>query len=76
VNVLHRDVKPENMMVFSKTDLTQIKLIDFGLAIEYTRDNIQDFAKCGTILYAPPEQATKSFAYAKVSRTYAKYTES
>lgn len=36
VNVIHRDIKPENMLIGNYTDLSQIKLIDFGLAIEYT----------------------------------------
>lgn len=65
--MIHRDIKPENMLIQDLNDLSQVKLIDFGLSIEYTKENIQDFAKCGTILYAPPEQATKIFAYAKVS---------
>lgn len=67
VNVIHRDIKPDNVLIGNYENLSMVKLIDFGLAIEYTKDNIQDFAKCGTILYAPPEQADKSFAYAKVS---------
>ena len=36
VNVIHRDIKPENMLVGDYSDLSQVKLIDFGLAIEYT----------------------------------------
>lgn len=66
-NVIHRDIKPENILIGDYKDLSRIKLIDFGLAVEYTKDNILDFAKCGTMLYTPPEQAAKNFAYAKVS---------
>jgi len=55
VNVIHRDIKPENILIGNYFDLSQIKLIDFGLAIEYTQKNIYDFAKCGTLLYTPPE---------------------
>ncbi len=40
VNVIHRDIKPENMLIGNYTDLSKIKLIDFGLAIEYTQKNI------------------------------------
>jgi serine/threonine protein kinase len=43
------------MLISNLNDLSQIKLIDFGLAVEYTKDNIMDFAKCGTTLYMPPE---------------------
>jgi serine/threonine protein kinase len=55
VNVIHRDIKPENIVIMDYDDLTKIKLIDFGLAVESTKNSIQDFAKCGTLLYTPPE---------------------
>lgn len=55
MNVIHRDIKPENMLIGDYEDLSKIKLIDFGLAVEYTKDNILDFPKCGTLLYTPPE---------------------
>jgi serine/threonine protein kinase len=47
--------------------LTTVKLIDFGLAVKSDKISIQDFAKCGTLLYTPPEQVMNNFAYAKVS---------
>ncbi len=37
-------------------DLSTVKLIDFGLAVKNTKHSIKDFAKCGTLLYSPPEQ--------------------
>ena len=55
-NVIHRDLKPDNLLIGDYADLTQIKIIDFGLAC---KDNvvgaITDFLKCGTFLYKPPE---------------------
>ena len=71
VNIIHRDIKPENMLIGDYADLSKIKLIDFGLAVEYTKDNILDFARCGTLLYTPPEQASKNFAYAKKADMWA-----
>ena len=68
VNVIHRDLKPENIVIMDYDDLKKVKLIDFGLAVESTKNSIQDFAKCGTLLYTPPEQVLNNFAYAKVSR--------
>ena len=68
VNVIHRDLKPENIVVMDYEDLTKVKLIDFGLAVKSTKQSIQDFAKCGTLLYTPPEQVLQNFAYAKVSK--------
>jgi serine/threonine protein kinase len=71
MNVIHRDIKPENMLIGDYEDLSKIKLIDFGLAVEYTKDNILDFAKCGTLLYTPPEQVAKNFMYAKKADMWA-----
>lgn len=33
-NIVHRDLKPENLLLASRTKGAQIKLADFGLAIE------------------------------------------
>jgi serine/threonine protein kinase len=71
MNVIHRDIKPENMLIGDYEDLSKIKLIDFGLAVEYTKDNILDFPKCGTLLYTPPEQVAKNFMYAKKADMWA-----
>lgn len=68
VNVIHRDIKPDNIVITDYDDLSKVKLIDFGLATSNKR-KITDFAKCGTLLYTPPEQIIKNFAYAKVSCT-------
>ena len=65
-NIIHRDVKPENIVVCKTDDLTSVKLIDFGLATEYTKKKILDFAHCGTLLYTPPEQVMQNYSYAKV----------
>jgi serine/threonine protein kinase len=36
LNIIHRDVKPENIVIGDYDDLSQVKLIDFGLAVEYS----------------------------------------
>jgi serine/threonine protein kinase len=66
-NVIHRDIKPENIVITDYDDLTKVKLIDFGLAKRATKKKLQDYAKCGTLLYTPPEQVLNNFAYAKVN---------
>lgn len=71
VNVIHRDIKPDNIVITDYNDLTKVKIIDFGLAVS-SKAKITDFAKCGTLLYTPPEQIIQNFAYAKV-RTIIKY---
>lgn len=51
-NIIHRDLKPENIIVYNINNNIDIKIIDFGLAVEYSPNlNI----RCGTIEYLAPE---------------------
>jgi serine/threonine protein kinase len=62
--VLHRDVKPANVLVRKGRDGLRVQLIDFGLALR--QDALRDSMKCnstlvgasiaGTLDYAAPEQ--------------------
>ena len=36
-NVIHRDIKPDNLVLMDYDDLSKIKLIDFGLAVKSTK---------------------------------------
>ena len=71
INMIHRDVKLENIVIGSHKDYSKVKLIDFGLAVQSTHGNITDFAKCGTHLYRPPEQVSNVFSYAKKADIWA-----
>ena len=64
-NIIHRDFKPGNILVGSYKDLTKVKIIDFGLAILNTKENIEDYEHCGTLLYQPP-----SLYYVSLSQTF------
>lgn len=52
--LLHRDVKPQNVMLRQETD--QAVLIDFGIAREFTLGTTQTHTSIISTGYAPPEQ--------------------
>ena len=53
-NIVHRDVKPENILLESFGKSMTCKLIDFGISRTYTLDKLIN-TPCGTASYAPPE---------------------
>ena len=56
-NILHRDLKPDNILVRKEGSTWKVKIIDFGLALRKT--TIETSIAAGTIEYAPPEQMGK-----------------
>ena len=53
-NIVHRDVKPENILLQTFGNSLTCKLIDFGISRTYTLDKLIS-TPCGTASYAPPE---------------------
>lgn len=51
--IIYRDMKPANVMLRPDGSL---KLIDFGIAREYKKQNVEDTVSLGTKGYAAPEQ--------------------
>ena len=62
---MHRDIKPDNILISDRRNSSSIKLIDFGLSAQYFEDNKEtDF--CGTLKYMAPEQVGHRI-YSRVS---------
>ena len=56
--VIHRDIKPGNVMVNTKE---QVKLLDFGLAKALDENPDKSVFLCGTPFYMSPEQIRREF---------------
>ena len=54
-------------MLTDSEDANSVKIIDFGFAVKFNDKNLQEFSRCGTVLYQPPEQAKKIYAYSKTA---------
>ena len=52
-------MKPENLLLASKSTGAAIKLADFGLAVETVNDNVEYFVFAGTPGYLSPEVIKK-----------------
>lgn len=52
--ISHRDIKPENFLLKHKDDITNIKLIDFGLSKDYSESNVMQ-TPSGSPYYIAPE---------------------
>jgi serine/threonine protein kinase len=59
-HVCHRDLKPENFLLKAKGDISQLKIIDFGLSRIFT-DGKHMHSKAGTPYYIAPEVLKKDY---------------
>lgn len=51
--ICHRDLKPDNILLLSRQNDTNIKIVDFGFATVCKASNLQ--TQCGTPAYIAPE---------------------
>ena len=54
--LIHRDVKPSNIVISNVPEGVTATLIDFGIARRYREGSGADTVRFGTRAYAPPEQ--------------------
>ncbi|CAK71403.1 unnamed protein product (macronuclear) [Paramecium tetraurelia] len=57
--IIHRDIKPDNILIKNTEDLSSIKIADFGLSYQYKPEirYYQTVSKqCGTFIFMAPEQ--------------------
>ncbi len=59
--VIHRDVKPANIMVTRESRGVRVRVMDFGLAREMTEIRLsKTWSLTGTLAYASPEQISRT----------------
>ena len=54
-NLIHRDIKEQNLILTQYQDLSQCQIIDFGIAVKNNAIGREEHGNAGTPEYQPPE---------------------
>ena len=64
--MIHRDIKPGNILFMHKNDISSLKICDLGLATNLGTGLFdQNYEQVGTLMYQSPEQMNESPSYGK-----------
>ena len=55
-NITHKDLKPDNILIYKEGTTWNVKIIDFGLGVIRSLDPTVANSRDGTAKFAPPEQ--------------------
>ena len=58
-NIVHRDLKLENILLSVKNDYLSMRIIDFGISGLLSTVGGGEKVQAGTLMYSPPEVITK-----------------
>lgn len=61
LGVIHRDLKPENFLLADRSDVPELKAIDFGLSV-YFKEGQRLSELAGSAFYIAPEVLKKNYA--------------
>lgn len=64
-NIIHHDIKPENILVFNKEGKNEAFIVDFGLFVQKN----QPTYRRGTLLFLPPEELLKEKSHLPLEST-------
>ena len=59
--IMHRDLKPENLLLEEHKNYAQVKLIDFGTAKKFKKEDLPITQMVGTPYYIAPEVIKKNY---------------
>lgn len=59
-NLVHQDLKLENILLVDENDPFSMKIIDFGISGILSKVGIGEKVNAGTVMYCPPEVLTKT----------------